>query len=83
MRLPWPTGYMDDKVRRYGLMFKIGSESASQLVYFGEPDVVREIFMLDASKVVNGRSNGVLQTMVGEHSILLLDVSSTNYNVSL
>ena len=40
MRLPWPTGYMDDKVRRYGLMFKIGSESASQLVYFGEPDVV-------------------------------------------
>ncbi len=68
-----PTGYMDDNVRRYGPMFKIGSESASPLVYVGEPDVVRELFMLDPSKVVTNRSNGVLQTMVGEHSILLLD----------
>ena len=68
-----PTGYMDDNVRRYGPTFKIGGESASPLVYVGDPDVVREIFMLDASKVVTGRNNRILQTMVGEHSILLLD----------
>ena len=32
-----PTKYMDDSVRRYGYMFHIGSESASPLVYVGEP----------------------------------------------
>ena len=54
-----PTGYMDDNVRRYGPMFKIGSESASALVYVGDPDVVREIFMLDPSKVVTNRSKDI------------------------
>jgi len=68
-----PTGYMDDNVRLYGPMFKVGGENEVPLVYVGDPDVLRELFMLDATKVITGRSNGVLQTMVGEHSILLLD----------
>ncbi|MGF1515123.1 MAG: cytochrome P450 [Elainellaceae cyanobacterium] len=66
-----PTEYMDDNVRRYGPMFKIGGERP--LVYVGDPDVVREIFMLDATTAATGQGNGVLKTMVGEHSILLLD----------
>ncbi|MGB3614403.1 MAG: cytochrome P450 [Elainellaceae cyanobacterium] len=66
-----PTGYMDDNVRRYGPMFKIGEERP--LVYVGDPDVVREIFALDASAAATGQGNGVLRTMVGDHSILLLD----------
>lgn len=66
-----PTGYMDDNVRRYGPMFKIGEERP--LVYVGDPNVVREIFMLDAAAVATGQGNGVLKTMVGDHSILLLD----------
>lgn len=68
-----PTGYMDDNVRRYGSMFKIGGDSSPPLVYVGDPEVVREIFMLDATQVATGQSNAVLQAMVGEHSILLLD----------
>lgn len=68
-----PTKYMDDSVRRYGSMFQIGSESASPLVYVGEPAVVKEIFALDDDKVVTGQGNGILETMVGRHSILLLD----------
>ncbi|MEO0406612.1 MAG: cytochrome P450 [Cyanobacteria bacterium P01_A01_bin.135] len=67
-----PTGYMDDNVRRYGPMFKIG-EGDSPLVYVGDPSVVREIFMLDATEAATGQGNGVLKAMVGEHSILLLD----------
>jgi len=68
-----PTQYMDDNVRRYGPMFKIGGETSPPLVYVGEPDVVREIFQLDGSQVVTGQSNGILEAMVGQHSILLLD----------
>ncbi|CAA9566421.1 Cytochrome P450 [uncultured Synechococcales cyanobacterium] len=68
-----PTEYMDDNVRRYGPMFKIGGDSSPPLVYVGDPEVVREIFMLDATQAATGQSNGIMQAMVGEHSILLLD----------
>ncbi|MEL6554405.1 MAG: cytochrome P450 [Cyanobacteria bacterium J06621_11] len=68
-----PTKYMDDSVQRYGPMFQIGRESASPLVYVGEPAVVKEIFALDDDKVITGQGNGVLATMVGKQSILLLD----------
>ncbi|MEO1623058.1 MAG: cytochrome P450, partial [Cyanobacteria bacterium J06632_3] len=68
-----PTKYMDDSVRRYGYMFQIGSESASPLVYVGEPAVVKEIFALANDKVIVGQGNGVLESMVGKQSILLLD----------
>ena len=68
-----PTAYMDDNVRRYGFMFKIGGESSPPLIYVGEPDVVREIFMLNDAQVITGQGNEILQTMVGERSILLLD----------
>jgi cytochrome P450 len=68
-----PTGYMDDNVQRYGPVFKIGGETSPPLVYVGDPDLVREIFALDASQVAIGQNNGVLRTMVGDHSILLLD----------
>lgn len=68
-----PTGYMEDNVRRYGPVFKIGGDTSPPLVYVGDPELVREIFRLDDGQVVTGQSNGVLRTMVGDHSILLLD----------
>ncbi len=71
-----PTGYMDDNVRRYGPMFQIGGDSSAPLVYVGDPEVVREIFALDDSKVTTGQQNKILQVMVGERSILLLDGDS-------
>jgi cytochrome P450 len=64
---------MDDNVRRYGDMFKIGGETRPPLIYVGDPNVVREIFMLDATQIETAQRNGILQTMVGEYSILLLD----------
>ena len=71
-----PTAYMDDNVRRYGSMFKIGGESRPPLVYVGNPDVVRQLLMLDPAMVEVGPRNVVLRMMVGEHSILLLDDDS-------
>lgn len=68
-----PTDYMEDNVRRYGPTFKIGGETAPPLVYVGDPALVREIFLLDATQASTGQSNGVLKTLVGEQSILLLD----------
>ena len=68
-----PTNYMDDNVQRYGTTFQIGADSESPLVYVGDPEMVREIFTLDASTAETGSSNQVLQPMVGNRSILLLD----------
>ncbi|MEM6518778.1 MAG: cytochrome P450 [Cyanobacteria bacterium P01_D01_bin.71] len=68
-----PTQYMEDNVRRYGPTFKIGGETSPPLVYVGEPELVREIFSLNARQVSTGQRNGILKAMVGEHSILLLD----------
>ena len=68
-----PTKYMDDSVKRYGPMFQIGGDSSPPLVYVGDPAVVKEIFSLDDDKVITGQGNGVLATMVGQQSILLLD----------
>ncbi len=68
-----PTGYMEDNARRYGPMFQIGGEDSPPLVYVGDPEVVREIFLLDASQATSGKQNRVLKTMVGDRSILLLD----------
>ncbi|MEL6381585.1 MAG: cytochrome P450 [Cyanobacteria bacterium J06626_18] len=68
-----PTQYMDDNVRRYGPVFKIGGENSPPLVYVGDPEIVREIFQLDATQASTGQGNGILRHMVGEHSILLMD----------
>ncbi|MGB3299729.1 MAG: cytochrome P450, partial [Phormidesmis sp.] len=68
-----PTNYMDDNVQRYGPTFQIGADSESPLVYVGDPEMVREIFTLDASTAETGSRNQVLQPMVGDRSILLLD----------
>lgn len=68
-----PTDYMEDNVRRYGPMFKIGGDTAPPLIYVGVPEVVREIFMLDDSQISSGQGNGILQVMLGENSIVLLD----------
>jgi len=68
-----PTHYMEDNVRRYGPTFKIGGDNSPPLVYVGDPNLVREIFLLDADQANTGQGNGVLRAMVGDHSILLLD----------
>ena len=68
-----PTSYFEDNVRRYGPMFKINRESSPPLVYVGEPEVVREIFRLDATQADSGQQNRILSATVGERSILLLD----------
>ena len=68
-----PSQYLDVYVRRYGPMFQIGGDSSSPLVYVGDPEVVREIFLLDGTQALSAPTNAVLQVMVGEHSILLLD----------
>lgn len=69
---------MEDSVQRYGPMFKIGGDRKPPLVYVGDPEVVRQIFMLAPETVEVGPRNLVLKTLVGEHSILLLDGDSHN-----
>ncbi|MEL7067524.1 MAG: cytochrome P450 [Cyanobacteria bacterium J06581_3] len=68
-----PIDYMESSVERYGDLFQIGADSATPLVYVGDPAVVKEIFALDHTEVDLGNWNQVLQPMVGNHSILLLD----------
>ena len=68
-----PTEYMEDNVKQYGSVFQIGGETSPPLIYAGDPKWVREIFSLDATQVMTGENNGILRSMVGDHSLLLLD----------
>lgn len=68
-----PTGYMDDNVRRYGPTFQLGGDDAPPLVYVGDPEILRELFTFDAEQIISGSSNGILETILGEHSVVLLD----------
>ncbi|MEO0888193.1 MAG: cytochrome P450, partial [Cyanobacteria bacterium J06648_10] len=70
-----PIDYMESSVERYGDLFQIGADTATPLVYVGDPAVVKEIFALDHTEVDLGNWNQVLQPMVGNHSILLLNGS--------
>ena len=56
-----PTHYMDENVQRYGPTFKLGGESSPPFIYVGDPEVVREIFQLDATQALTGQGNGISQ----------------------
>jgi len=68
-----PTAYMDDNVRRYGPVYALGGQTSPPLIYAGDPALVRDLFAAAPDQVVSGEGNDILGTMVGEHSILLLD----------
>jgi cytochrome P450 len=68
-----PLDYLETNAQRYGDMFHARLGSRFHPVFVNHPQGVRDILTVDAKQFDAGRTNGILQSLVGEHSILLLD----------
>ncbi|HTR49789.1 MAG TPA: cytochrome P450 [Kofleriaceae bacterium] len=68
--LPW----LDELAARYGNAFTMRMPRLdTPMVIFAEPDAVRELWTGDPLELHAGQANAVLRSVLGEHSLLLLD----------
>ncbi len=72
VRAPLPL--LDELAERYGNVFTMHLPRTSQpLVIFAEPAAVRDLWTGDPDTLHAGEANAILRSVVGEHSLLLLD----------
>jgi cytochrome P450 len=74
-----PIPFMEECARQYGDCFTVRFPlfghpgDRPPLVFFSDPDAVREIFTGDEADLLAGEANAPLEALVGRHSLLLLD----------
>ncbi len=68
-----PIPFMEECTRRYGDCFTIRLLVAPTIVFFSDPDTVKEIFTGNTEQLRAGEANVVLKPLLGQHSLLLLD----------
>ena len=79
--MPWqalrwvsrPVAVMEECSKRYGEAFTISLPSEGNVVFLTDPEAVKEVFTGDPSVFHAGEANGILEPLVGRHSVLLLD----------
>jgi cytochrome P450 len=67
-----PTSYLDDCQRRYGDYFTLRLPNRTT-VLSSDPAAVKTVFTADPEHLLAGRSNAILQPLLGDRSVLLLD----------
>ncbi|MDY7023394.1 MAG: cytochrome P450, partial [Cyanobacteriota bacterium] len=67
-----PLSYLEDYYRRYGDFIRIG-KSETPLVYVNSPNGIEKIFTASSEQFKTGSAGGVLLTLLGENSVLMLD----------
>jgi cytochrome P450 len=69
-----PLGFMESCRDRYGDIFtaRLG-EAIPPFVFVSDPQAIREIFSADPGLFDSGRSNGILEVLVGKKSLFLMD----------
>ena len=68
-----PYAFLDGCLQAYGSLFTVHFLGFSPLVFFGDPQAVKEIFSIDAQKFDAGKGNGLLQPLLGDNSLIVLD----------
>ncbi|MEG3436409.1 cytochrome P450 [Pannus brasiliensis CCIBt3594] len=68
-----PLGYLDECSRRYGDLFTFRLQGFPPLVFTSRPELVQQIFSLDAKQFDEGKGNGIVLPLVGENSLFLMD----------
>ncbi len=68
---PYP--FLDDCNQTYGEVFTLRLRGFEPLVFFSHPAAIQDILRADPSGFEIGPTNGILQPLVGNHSLLLLD----------
>ncbi|HXG22218.1 MAG TPA: cytochrome P450 [Methylomirabilota bacterium] len=68
-----PLPFMRACARRYGECFTLRLPNNPPIVFFSDPEAIKEIFTGDPEKMPAGESRAILRPLVGQHSLLLLD----------
>jgi cytochrome P450 len=68
-----PVPFMRACARRYGDCFTLRLPNNPPIVFFSDPEGIKEIFTGDPEKLPAGESRAILRPLVGQYSLLLLD----------
>jgi cytochrome P450 len=68
-----PIPFMEECARRYGDCFTIHFPGNPPIVFFSDPEAVKEIFTGNPEQLPAGETRAILRPLVGQHSVLLLD----------
>jgi cytochrome P450 len=68
-----PIPFMRACARRYGDCFTLRLPNNPPIVFFSDPEGIKEIFTGDPEKLPAGESRAILRPLVGQYSLLLLD----------
>ncbi|HZR80831.1 MAG TPA: cytochrome P450 [Candidatus Binatia bacterium] len=68
-----PVAFLEDCARRYGDPFTVRLPGTPPLVFFSDPDAIKDIFTGDPETHRAGEANVDLAPMLGQHSLLMLD----------
>lgn len=68
-----PIRFMRGARERFGPVFTVRFPGAPPFVFVADPAIVRDVFTGDPNTLFAGEGNKVLQSLVGEGSLLLLD----------
>ena len=68
-----PIPFMEVCARRYVDCFTVHFPGNPPIVFFSDPEAVKEIFTGDPEKLPAGETRAILRPLVGQHSLLLLD----------
>ena len=68
-----PYDFLDECASKYGDTFTMKLVAFPPLVFLSNPQAIREIFAADAKQFDAGRSNGILISLLGSNSLVLLD----------
>jgi len=68
-----PTSFMERCRARYGKRFTIRLPAQPPFVMISEPDEIKQIFMAPPDVLHPGEGAGILEPVVGSHSVILLD----------
>jgi cytochrome P450 len=68
-----PTSFMERCRARYGKRFTIRLPAQPPFVMISEPEEIKQIFMAPPDVLHPGEGAGILEPVVGRHSVILLD----------
>lgn len=68
-----PLDVLETCAQRYGDTFTLRLGDFEPIVFTSSPQGIQEIFTASSQQFDSGRTNGILQPLVGQHSLLLMD----------
>jgi cytochrome P450 len=68
-----PYRFLDDCHARFGETFSVRLLGLPPMVFFANPEVVREVFASDGTDMVAGEFNRTLAPLLGDRSVLMVD----------